>query len=292
MDELATEFNVPHTGPHVPNGRTRGALRRLFSTMLIAFQTLFSPLEKMWRFYANCFGAAHFKDDWTVLTEEEHYRFIACLIALGLRGFKGNMKSLWSENPINSYEAVTSLMSRDRFLQILRAWRPCAQDIPGLDKVLEMYETLTDILSSYWIPERDLAADEVTVVLNARCQGKMSTRHKNQGKFGHILYAVATVGRYLLYIKLRRAGVYEDGPEELGQCERFVWDAMKRYAGKGYRVNHLGVQADDGAQSVLVWDNETQSPGPTFRGKDVRDQQQEEEKDLQRNVPYHQSQPE
>ena len=123
------EFTGCPRGVKIPPsmGRsTRENHKKFFCVEESAFKTVFGEVEEDWRGYTNEWGFRYFgQPRWKTLTKSEHYNFVNSLIAIGLRGHNGSIKDLFSNHIIYNHPAVASMFERDRFLDILRAWRPC-----------------------------------------------------------------------------------------------------------------------------------------------------------------------
>lgn len=217
--------------------KTREAEKKYFGTPAKTLDTMFGPIEQKIRRHTNEWGKQHIEDWEKDMDKEEHLRFIAALVPVGFGGARTRIRDMFSNCVLFYNHAVASLFTRKRFEQILRAWRPCGEDVPGLEKIEQLYEMCNEVFTAYWNPDQSISGDEVTVLLMAKCAGKISAKHKTKGKWCHMLYSTAcAITGYLLYLKLRRKGLYPDRPSNTSQNEAFLLDAMKPFENKNYVV--------------------------------------------------------
>ena len=128
---------------------------------------------------------AKHKMAWTPVTRDEVEGFVGILVLMGIVKLP-RFRMYWMEDSLLHQEGVSSVMPRDRFLQIWRYFHLAdnsvapARDTPGFDKLYRVREFLKIVshnISTEYKLSRDISIDE-TMVPCTQGQAVLQTIHK------------------------------------------------------------------------------------------------------------------
>ena len=142
--------------------------------------------------------------DWVMTTTDELYAFFALVILMGVV-IKKSMKDYWSKRAVIKTPFFSDVMSRTRFLQILRVLHfvDNSSDRTGTDsdriwKIRPVYDFLVDKFSSIFVPSRNLCIDESLLLWKGRLFFKQYIP-KKRNRFGIKLFVLCDCKtRYIL----------------------------------------------------------------------------------------------
>ena len=156
------------------NAKTPFECFQLFFTTVLV--TILTTQTNMYADQLRTATAPSPSNRWHVVSIEEMLAYLGMHIAMGIVNMP-SLRDFWSSNPIMQHQWFPSIMSRDRFKQILRYFH-CADSnnyIPRgeeghdpLYKVRELIDILTDRFKLCYSPGRELSIDERKVVVVRR----------------------------------------------------------------------------------------------------------------------------
>ena len=118
--------------------------------------------------YTNEYGALNDKK-WIPITSEDILQFISILFIISVQRRKDSPNAWWSDNIIHECPAVKRIMSKRKFLRILRYLHVSSleknicqnnESYNPMVKVEELMDKLQDRFSKMFIPGQALSLDE------------------------------------------------------------------------------------------------------------------------------------
>ena len=184
--------------------------------------------------YANQNRVAGFQD----VGLEEMMAFVAMNIAMGIVN-TSDVKDFWSTDPILSHPWFPSVMSRDRFLQILYYLHlNNNQNNPGNDKLFKERPLLDHIVrqcNKHYKPNCQVSIDEQMIGTKSRISFRQYMPLKPTAKWGIKVWVMAdAVSGYCCNLQIYTGK--EGNNVEKGLASRVVKDLMENYQGLGHHV--------------------------------------------------------
>ncbi|PFX22429.1 PiggyBac transposable element-derived protein 1 [Stylophora pistillata] len=179
---------------------------------------------------------------WYPVTADEMKAWVSLYLNMGLVT-KPNLSSYWSTDPALSSPIFPSIMSRDRFVQILQYLHfadnnqaPRA-DSAGYNKLYKIQPFLNLVIPKFqqvYKPNRQLNVDETLI----KFKGKVHFRQYlpiRPGRFGIKAFTLAgSTSGYLLNSKIYTGKEGDEVQRDLGR--KAVMSVMEPYLDKGYHV--------------------------------------------------------
>lgn len=115
-----------------------------------------------------------FLPPWKPITVQDLRHFLAIWILAAAQNRQGNMSDWWSTDPLRGFAPVQKMLSRDRFLAILKylhVANPYDQLKAGGDKVFKIRDLMTRLNSAFqrkYHPARNLTVDEMMIPFKGR----------------------------------------------------------------------------------------------------------------------------
>ena len=179
---------------------------------------------------------------WYPVTKDEMKAWISLYLDMGLVT-KPNLSSYWSTDPALSSPFFPSIMSRDRFLQILRylhfadntqAPRADSADFNKLYKLQPFLDLIIPMFQQVYKPNRQLAIDETLIKFKGKVHFRQFIPIK-PGRFGIKAFSLAESGSgYLLNSKIYTGKEGDVVQRDLGRTA--VMSVIEPYLDKGYYV--------------------------------------------------------
>ena len=107
------------------------------------------------------------------LTLPELKAFLTTLILMGLSP-RGNYELYWSTSPMLEWPFLRQIMSRDRFMNILRFFHACDNSVRNDDKLYKVGSILSILLPARkkaYYPDREICLDESMIAFKGRAPG-------------------------------------------------------------------------------------------------------------------------
>jgi hypothetical protein len=188
----------PFSTPFGPTGVRRSHTSPLRFFQLFLFRSLIQHIANCTNEYANSKNAV----DWTPTNTSELYSFIGLLIYMGIDQLP-QLPMYWSS--LYSHSFVTSVISRNRFQQLLRYFYVSSQveqqhNTDRLKKVRWFSQQLQQQFSSHYIPSQELTVDEAMVGFKGRSELKQYIPQKPT-KWGYKIWCLADCN-YLLRFEI------------------------------------------------------------------------------------------
>jgi len=183
---------------------------------------------------------------WTPTTRDEIYAFIGLSLLMGLI-YKPRMYMYWSGDKIFRTPVFGQVMSRDRFLLILRFLHFNDNDLydakdrqrDRLHKIRPIMDMIKVNCSSVFSPGRDLCVDESLVLFKGRVAFKQFVRTK-RARFGLKMFELCTSRGILLDFLVYHGKMREELASIPGHhllfSEQVPITLMSRYLDKGHRL--------------------------------------------------------
>ena len=138
-------------------------------------------------------------------------------------------RQLWSADPHNSFQGIGRIMSRDRFLNILRflhvndTSKDKETDVKAdnLYRVRPLLETVLTTCMSAYVPSKEVSIDEMTVPFKGRCKHLQLFKSKPHGSGGALRVDALCSA-------------------DTGYCYAFVFEADNTRAQKTGTISPLG----------------------------------------------------
>lgn len=177
---------------------------------------------------------------WYPVTESEMKAWISIYLNMGLIT-KPNINCYWSTHPVLSTPFFPSVMSRTRFLQILRylhfADNSCAppHDSADYNKLYKIQPFLDLVIARFqevYTPERQLAIDETLIKFKGKIHFRQFIPIK-PGRFGIKAFTLAeSSSGYVLNSKIYTGKENNEVQRDLGR--KAVMSVMQPYLDKGF----------------------------------------------------------
>lgn len=179
---------------------------------------------------------------WIDTTIEEIKAFLGVSIAIGLVNLP-ELDDYWRSGSIYGMPWFSSIFTRDRFKQILRYLhvvdneKDLPKDNPDRDrlhKLGKLQDTLSKSFSAMYAPQRELSIDEQMIGTKSRVSFIQYMPLKPK-KFGIKIWALCeSISGYCLQFQIYTGKT--DGNTENGLTYRVIFDLLRDYLGKGYKV--------------------------------------------------------
>ena len=179
---------------------------------------------------------------WYPVTKDEMKAWVSLYLNMGLVT-KPNLSSYWSTDPALNSPFFPSIMSRDRFLQILRylhfadntqAPRADSADYNKLYKLQPFLDLLIPKFQQVYKPNRQLAIDETLIKFKGKVHFRQFIPIK-PGRFGIKAFTLAeSSSGYLLNSKIYTGKEGHGVQRDLGR--KAVMSVIEPYLDKGYYV--------------------------------------------------------
>ena len=184
--------------------------------------------------YANQNGVAGFQ----AVELEEMMAFIAMNIAMGIVN-TSDVKDFWSTDPILSHPWFPSVMSRDRFLQIVYCLHlNNNQNDPGNDKLFKVRPLLDHIVrqcKKHYKPNCEVSIDEQMIGTKSRISFRQYMPMKPTAKWGIKVWVMAdAVSGYCCNLQIYTGK--EGNNVEKGFASRVVKDLIENYQRVGHHL--------------------------------------------------------
>ena len=169
---------------------------------------------------------------------EEMMAFISLNIAMGIVN-TSDIKDFWSTDPILSHPWFPSVMSRDRFLQILQCLHVNNNDNDtGNDKLFKLRPFLDHVVRQckrLYKPNREVSVDEQMIGTKCRIGFRQYMPLKPTHKWGIKVWVMAdSVTGYCCNLQIYTGK--EGGNVEQGLASRVVKDLMDDYQQLGHHL--------------------------------------------------------
>ena len=183
---------------------------------------------------------------WCPTTDDEMYAFIGLALLMGLV-YKPRLSMYWSGDQVFSTPVFGQVMSRDRFLLILRFLHVNDNDLldvsdpdrDRLHKIRPFLDLLKDNCASVYSPGRDLCIDESLVLFKGRLAFKQFIRTK-RARFGIKLFELCTSNGIMLDFLVYHGKVHTELWNIPGHnflfSEQVPLTLMSRYLDRGHRL--------------------------------------------------------
>ncbi|XP_065302057.1 piggyBac transposable element-derived protein 4-like [Dermacentor albipictus] len=174
---------------------------------------------------------------WKDVTPREFYLFLA-VVMLMAHARKGSIAQYWSTDPLLSTPAFSKLMSRNRFLLILRFlhFSNNEDQIHGdrLHKVRSVFLTLRKNFQGALSPYQDVCIDESLLLFKGRLAFKQYIPSK-RSRFGLKSFVLCDVKTgIVLDMVLYTGSSTEINDSEMGYGASVVITLLDKYLGKGH----------------------------------------------------------
>lgn len=177
---------------------------------------------------------------WYPVTESEMKAWISLYLNMGLVT-KPNLSSYWSTDPVLSSPFFPSVMSRTRFLQILRylhfadntlAPPRDSADYNKLYKIQPFLDLVIARFQEVYTPERQLAIDETLIKFKGKVHFRQFIPIK-PGRFGIKAFTLAeSTSGYVLNSKIYTGKENNEVQKDLGR--KAVMSVLQPYLDKGF----------------------------------------------------------
>jgi len=180
---------------------------------------------------------------WTAVTVQEMKLFFGLLILTGMVR-KGSLSSYWSIEELISTPLFSKVMTRDRFLLIMRFlhfnnnddYNPDDEDRDRLHKIRPFLDMARDRFRKVYQPGKNLSVDESLILFKGRLKFKQYIKTK-RARFGIKLYELTTsCGITLDMLVYPGKGMFsdEDPGTDMPSTERIPSVLMAPFLGKGH----------------------------------------------------------
>ena len=177
---------------------------------------------------------------WKDVSVSEMYSFLSLTMSMPLV-YKGDVKDYWSTNPLIKTEIFSKVMSRDRYLVLLRMMHFANNaENPGDDRLFRIryvFEDLVRKFKSYFQPFQNLVIDESLLLFKGRLAFKQyipSKRHR----FGIKIFVMCDCESGMILDMIIYSGRDTDVEidQHLGLSGSVVKKLMTDYLGKGHTM--------------------------------------------------------
>jgi hypothetical protein len=139
---------------------------------------------------------------WKPTNREEMLNFFCVLLVMGIVKVP-NLKYYWSKKKLYRNEYIASLMSRDRFLLLLKFWHfsddSTSTQVDKLNKIRVVYEMILQQFKKILLPGKVLVIDESMVPWRGRLRFRQFIKKKSY-RYGVKLYKLCTPEGYTFNI--------------------------------------------------------------------------------------------
>ena len=172
---------------------------------------------------------------WKPVDSVEMKKFIGILYLMGIVRLP-TIELYWSRDVLYRFNGFTSVMSRNRFQEILRFWHFSnnEEEVSRLGKVMPLIDHLNNKMKEIYQPERGLSIDESMMLWRGRLVFKQYIKNKRH-KYGVKFYELCQSEGLVLKVHIYSG---ESVPDEhnLGQTGAIVLNLMEGLLQKGYRL--------------------------------------------------------
>src|SRR6218665_986120 len=222
-----------------PARTVRGCVTPLDCFSLFFTSTIWNILvEQTNLYYRQSAAAKPSPMPWNDVDLKEIQAFIGLIIAMGVVRML-ELDDYWSTDVLLGNPWFRSVMSRDRFKQILR-YLHCTDNSTArttddkLYKIRPLIDSLNNSFRKVYVPTQCLSVDELMVGTKCRISF-LQYMPKKPKKFGIKLWALCeSVSGYCLQFQVYTGKV--DTGVEHGLAYRVVFDLMAHYLNKGYKL--------------------------------------------------------
>jgi len=183
--------------------------------------------------------------NWVQTNREEMFAFIGLSVLMGVV-YKPRIHMYWSTDEIFHTDIFPNVMSRDRYLLLLRFWHfadNTANDVTDPDrdrlfKVRQLTEMVRQQCRGVYSPARDLCVDESLLLFKGRLGFKQFIKTK-RARFGIKLFELCSKSGILLDLMVYTGGHMSKEliPDpELLTSEKIPLTLMQPYLNKGHRL--------------------------------------------------------
>lgn len=170
---------------------------------------------------------------WDTVNMVEMKKFFAIIIAMGIVE-EPKLNFYWSKDSLFHNEFISKIMSRDRFLIILKCWHFVnnLEDV-GEDKLFKLRPVLDNVIRNfqqYIIPGKNTIIDESMVHWRGRLGFRQYIKNKRH-KYGIKLYKLCCVSGYILNFKVYTGKT--DVNSGVGHAEAVINVLMRPYYNNG-----------------------------------------------------------
>ncbi|KAI4455614.1 piggybac transposable element-derived protein 4 [Holotrichia oblita] len=173
---------------------------------------------------------------WVSTDSNEMLSFFAVLLSMGVAELP-KLNLYWSKDPLYQNKFISSIISRDRFLLLLKCWHFADNSLDDNSKRLYKLQPLSDQLllnfKEHMIPGESLVIDESMVPWRGRLKFRQYIKNKSS-KYGVKLYKLCTTSGYTLNLKVY-AGKGDTTPGK-SHAESIVDHLLSEYYGKGHTL--------------------------------------------------------
>ena len=172
---------------------------------------------------------------WQPIDAVEMKKFIGILYLMGIVRLP-TIELYWSRDVLYRFNGFCSVMSRNRFQEILRFWHFADNNIEvsRLDKVMPLVDQLNLKIEEIYHPRRDLSIDESMMLWRERLLFHQYIKNKRH-KYGVKFYELCESNGLVLKVRIYSG---ESVPDDfgLGQSGAIVINLMDGLLDKGYRL--------------------------------------------------------
>ncbi|XP_063628187.1 piggyBac transposable element-derived protein 4-like [Cydia splendana] len=171
---------------------------------------------------------------WKPTDKEEMHTFFAILLAMGLVKVP-HIGDYWSKNKLYRNEYISSLMSRDRFLALLKYWHFSDDSNSENDKIHKFREVYTMLMTQFkdvLKPGKVLVVDESMVPWRGRLHFRQYIKNKSH-RYGVKLYKVCTPEGYTLNVIVYTGKNEGENQREMNHGQNVVMKLLKDYENEG-----------------------------------------------------------
>ncbi|XP_055924618.1 piggyBac transposable element-derived protein 4-like [Argiope bruennichi] len=169
------------------------------------------------------------------VTEEEMFVFFALTILIGIIK-KPKIKMYFSTNPMLATPFFNSVMSRDRYVAILRCLHFASSDAKKIGKLQPVLDKIIENFKSAYTPERNISIDESLLLWKGRLGFRQYVPAK-RSRYGIKLYKLCESKSGYIYNFIIYTGKDTVLKETLGLYgERVVKSLLEELSGQGYHL--------------------------------------------------------
>lgn len=238
--EIGRRVNIEFSEEPEINVTTRNLKSCLDFLELFFTQEVWQLLVGQTNLYAEQKRGPTESSVWYPVTESEMKAWISLYLNMGLVT-KPNLSSYWSTDPVLSSPFFPSVMSRTRFLQILRylhfadntlAPPRDSADYNKLYKIQPFLDLVIARFQEVYTPERQLAIDETLIKFKGKVHFRQFIPIK-PGRFGIKAFTLAeSTSGYVLNSKIYTGKENNEVQKDLGR--KAVMSVLQPYLDKGF----------------------------------------------------------
>jgi hypothetical protein len=188
---------------------------------------------------------------WKPTDKEEMHKFLAVLLAMGLVKMP-HLNDYWSKKKLYRNEYIASLMSRDRFLLMLKYWHFSDNSNAGTDKlykIREIHDLLLTQFRKIVTPSKVLVIDETMIPWRGRLGFRQYIKNKSH-KYGVKLYKACTPEGYTFNLLVYTGK--GDGGREVNHAHNVVMKLIEGLENQGRIVVVDNFYTSIGLSEVLI----------------------------------------